>query len=538
MARRYTPSLRTKFLLIVLIGAVLPLGLFGIWLSGTAERSAENILRDRLDSSLRQIVVDLSGRWIAVRSSLLDLADAAEPQRAWEAETQVRANVTSVVFEDVEGVLRWRLPGEGSVNDPEVADPGPVFPVSVPAYEAVYGTPAGIIDARVRLAAILPGTATWGGVAGSILSAFDPATGASLLQTPFDPVLWDQNRFTYGQEEWITERVELEDPPLELALSAPLTPFVEPFSEAASQNLLLLIVVVVAGAALAGLMSWPITRSLASLASAADAVTEGRLEAKVDLEGSDEVGRLARAFNAMTESLNDTLRRLSQQEALASVGEFAAGLAHEIRNPLTSMRVDLQRVEEELPEESEARFLIGDLLHQVNRLDRSMTGALRLARSGQIERASVDLRQPLQAAAHEAAPQFQTKGATLIPLGLGSDPIWVWGNSPALQQLFLNLLLNAAEALKEGGRGGVELKVETGQVIISVWDEGEGIPEEAMGKVFDPFFSTKPEGTGLGLAIAHRIAVAHGADVSLESSPSTGTRIEVSFTRVQESFEA
>jgi two-component system sensor histidine kinase AtoS len=75
-------------------------------------------------------------------------------------------------------------------------------------------------------------------------------------------------------------------------------------------------------------------------------------------------------------------------------------------------------------------------------------------------------------------------------------------------------------------------------VIISVWDEGEGIPEEAMGKVFDPFFSTKPEGTGLGLAIAHRIAVAHGADVSLESSPSTGTRIEVSFTRVQESFEA
>jgi signal transduction histidine kinase len=359
-----------------------------------------------------------------------------------------------------------------------------------------------------------------------------------LLPTPFDPSLLDQGRFTYFDEQWVSERITLHDPPLELAIAAPLGPFIEPFSEAARQNLILLLVVAIGGTVLATLMSWPVTRALASLVTAAERVSRGDLDEKVEESRSDEVGRLARAFNTMTESLRGTLRQLSQREALASVGEFAAGLAHEVRNPLTSIRVDLQRAEEKLPPDSEARALIGDVLNQVERVDSSVTGALRVARSGQIERDRVDLRQPLAAAAHDAEPRFEDMSGTLEPLDLGPDPLWVSGNSAALEQLFLNLFLNAAEALEEGGRAGVEVEAGKRVVSVQIWDEGRGISPEALSKVFDPFYSTKPEGTGLGLAIAQRIAAAHGSNLGMESSPDGGTRVRLDLPLVHGPPEA
>jgi signal transduction histidine kinase len=259
-------------------------------------------------------------------------------------------------------------------------------------------------------------------------------------------------------------------------------------------------------------------------------VAAGDLERRVNADGSDEIGRVAHAFNQMTESLKQTLHRLAQRESLAAVGELAASLAHEIRNPLSAVRVDLQRAEEQSTD-SEARRLIDRTLRSIERLDATVTAALRVARSGKIERRVIDVRTPLAAAMESAQPEFAARGATLEPLPDGVSALPVHGDAAALEQLFLNLLLNAAQALEPGGRAGVAVARDDGAITVSVWDAGLGISAATRERLFEPFFSTKPDGTGLGLAVAQRIAVAHGGEVSVESRKAGGTTMRVRLPR-------
>jgi signal transduction histidine kinase len=244
-------------------------------------------------------------------------------------------------------------------------------------------------------------------------------------------------------------------------------------------------------------------------------------------ESGDEVGRVGRAFNAMTESLQRTLQKLSQRQALAAVGEFASGLAHEVRNPLTSVRLDMQQIEEELPEGSSARNLVKRALGEIDRVNRSVTGALRVARSGTVTLRTVDLRGPVKAAAHAAEPEMRSRAAELSLQFPYDGPLWVKGDAVALEQLLLNLLLNAAQAVDSGGEVLVEVKVDGDLAKVGVSDTGRGIPEEDMDRISEPFFSTRPEGTGLGLAIAQRIAQAHGRELEFESPPGRGTKVRM-----------
>jgi len=165
----------------------------------------------------------------------------------------------------------------------------------------------------------------------------------------------------------------------------------------------------------------------------------------------------------MTESLRRTLQELSQRQALVAVGEFAASLAHEVRNPLTSIQVDLQRIEEKLPEDEEALELMARTLRKIDGLSRSVTGALQVARSGSVILAPLNLRGPLRAAVQMAQPTFQDREAALDSTGAEGEPIPVDGDAAALERLFLNLLLNAAQALEPGGRARIEWKGDRGR---------------------------------------------------------------------------
>jgi signal transduction histidine kinase len=542
-------SLRSKLILIVLGGAVLPLALLGLWLNRTAERSGEELLRARLGTSLGQVVDEIGLRWLSGRSQLLRLAECSavqtalrddSPSQAAEYAAQaeleglfagMRDAVESATVADAGGAVGWRVPADGPPTSGVTTLANPALPVRLGIYDNATGERLGSLDARVSMSSLLPGGAGWGGVSGSVLAVFDPSTGASLLPLSIDPVLFARESFVWGEEPWLTVRHTLHEPPMDLVLAAPLTPFTEPFQQAARRNLWIVAIVALAVVALVTLLTRRTTRALVRLATAAEAVSEGDLERKVEDAPGDEVGRVARAFNSMTESLRDTLRELSQRQALAAVGEFAASLAHEVRNPLTSIRVDLQRVEEKLPDESDARDLLDRALGEIERVDRSVTGALRVARSGSVTLEPVDIRAPLEAAVHSAAPELKAHGGTLeIDLG-GADPLWVKGDAPALEQLFLNLLLNAAQALDEGGRVEVSVARHAGGVSISIRDTGRGIPLDNIGRIFEPFYSTRPEGTGLGLAIAQRIATAHGGDLEVESSPGAGTTVRLRLPR-------
>lgn len=538
-------SLRSKFILIVVGGAVLPLALLGLWLTRTAERSGEELLRARLQNSLGQVVDEVGLRWLSQRSELLRLAECPAVQaalrdsltdRGWAdaALGEVRTlfagmndAIASAEIHDRSGSTRLALTADDHAVGRGGRPAEPALPVSLGIYDNATGARLGILEARVMMSRLLPGGAGWGGVSGSVLAVFDRGTGASLIPLSIDPALFARESFVWGEEPWLTVRHQLHEPPMDLVLAAPVTPFAEPFEEAARRNLWLLVIVALGGFVVATLLTRRTTRALVRLASAAEAVSRGDLERRVEETASDEVGRVARAFNAMTESLRRTLSELSQRQALAAVGEFAATLAHEVRNPLTSIRLDLQRVEEKLPDESETRELLDRALGEIERVDRSVTGALRVARSGRIAHEPVDARNPLEAAVHSAEPEFKARDAQLEPARLGGEPIWVRGDAAALEQLFLNLLLNAGQALEPGGHAGVEVTADGGEAVISIWDSGCGIEPERLDEVFRPFYSTRPDGTGLGLAIAQRIAVAHGGDLSIESAPGAGTTVRV-----------
>jgi len=268
------------------------------------------------------------------------------------------------------------------------------------------------------------------------------------------------------------------------------------------------------------------TRSLGRLAAAAEAVSRGELDRRVEATGRDEIGQVASAFNTMIESLRRTLRELADRQALAAVGEFAASLSHEVRNALTSIRLDLQVSGEQLPDESTVKEPHERALKEIGRLNETVTGALELARSGRLKQVRLDLWTPLLAAIHAAGPEFAERQARLDVPEPGA-PIMVAGDSAALEQLFLNILLNAAQALDDGGAAALEVESANGQVSVIIRDDGQGIPAEALDRVFEAFYSTREGGTGLGLPIARRIAQAHGGQLRVRTAVGTGTEVEI-----------
>ena len=508
-------SLRTKFLLIVLVGAVGPLALIGTWVARSTVRSGEQLLRTRLDASVASVVQEIGARWIVRRGQLLDLAESDAVQLSLGNERRLGDELSSSTSPSLPAFVAGLLVRDsaGTVRS-TLADAAsrPTLPVSVAIHQMGSGRRLGTLQARVELTDLVPATAGWRAGLGSVLGLFDPISGASLLPLPFRPELLAQERFAWGGEEWITARRTLRDPPLQLVAAAPVTPYTEPFTRAARQGTLALLAVAFLAFVVSSLLARQSTRSLERLAEATEAVSRGNFDQQVQTTGADDVGRVGRAFNTMTESLRRTLDELARRESLAKVGEFAAILAHEVRNPLTSIRINLQRMEEQVTDEAELREPLSRVLGQIERLNATVTGALRT---------------PLAAAIQAATPQFNTREARLNPPALDGDPVYVDADPDALEQLFVNLLFNAAEALDHGGEAEVRLDASSHEVIVSISDSGRGIPPSDRARVLELFYSTKPEGTGLGLAIARRIALAHGGDLEIDDDPGPGTTIRV-----------
>jgi two-component system sensor histidine kinase AtoS len=161
------------------------------------------------------------------------------------------------------------------------------------------------------------------------------------------------------------------------------------------------------------------------------------------------------------------------------------------------------------------------------RLNETVSDTLRLARSGALGSSPISLNEPVRAAVAAAGPIFKHHRARL-EVDLGPTTLNVNGDSGALEQVFLNLLQNAAQALgPDGGNVTLTGSAEKGGIAISLQDDGAGMTAGVMEQVFEPLFSTRPEGTGLGLTIARRIVDAHGGEISFESTPGSGTLVRV-----------
>lgn len=535
-------GLRGRFLLLLLL-VLLPLGAVGVAGLRAALRSGEALLRERLEEALLEAVQAVGTTWVNHRSELLYLAEhpamvaalagerpleaanhpaTADLGRLWARLADVAESVTLRGTEgDVLGGLEREPHPSGSVPGARST----TLPVTLLVHDPATGAPVGSLDVRLHLTALLPAGLWWAGVGGSVLAIFD-GHGSPLLPLAIGPELFAQERFTWDGSEWLTVRHELYEPRMTFAVAAPVEPFARPFAHATRQGTLALLMAIAVGFVLASLLTRRMTRPLARLARAADDVARGRLDPRVQEEGPHEIRRVARAFNIMTEGLRRTLRKLSQQEAVAAVGEFAATLAHEVRNPLTSIRLDLERARDRV-DENLAAALLDRAIGEIERLDATVNGSLRIARSGRIRLEPLDLRQPLDAAMHAARPEYDLRGASLEGVDGGERGITILGNAGALEQLFLNLLRNSAEALRPGGRTVVRLRTRGDNACVVVEDDGTGIPPDDVDRVVEPFYSTRDGGTGLGLPIVQRIAHAHGGDLRIESTPGVGTTVTV-----------
>jgi signal transduction histidine kinase len=224
----------------------------------------------------------------------------------------------------------------------------------------------------------------------------------------------------------------------------------------------------------------------------------------------------------------ERLERLHRAERLAAVGQLAAGLAHEIRNPLTAIRSTMQYLLKGLSPEEPRHQLIEELLSEVDRINSTVGGLLSLSRSGELRVSEIDLLAPLSASVHLVQARADEQ-KVVLDISFGREPIRVLADAGQLKQVFLNLLLNALQSMPDGGQitltagpwGPPSGAGRWGQVRIA--DTGPGIPAEELRKVFDPFFTTKRDGTGLGLAICHGIIEQHQGEIRLESETGRGT---------------
>jgi signal transduction histidine kinase len=210
-------------------------------------------------------------------------------------------------------------------------------------------------------------------------------------------------------------------------------------------------------------------------------------------------------------NLREARERLVHGERLAAIGEMAANLAHELKNPLISIGGFAGRLLKALPGETREHKYADTIVSEVGRLEKMLAEILAFSRKPTICFNRCDLEEILRDCLTNCATTFEDHNIN-ISLSCKSGPWIVSGDAHQLKQVFLNLMLNACDVMSEGGQLTLTIEnndAETKSVIATIEDSGGGIPKEMLPQIFNPFFTTKHHGTGLGLAIANRIVLNH-----------------------------
>lgn len=217
--------------------------------------------------------------------------------------------------------------------------------------------------------------------------------------------------------------------------------------------------------------------------------------------------------------------RLIRAEKLSALGQLAAGLAHEIKNPLTSLKMLVQTsLQEDTPLEKRDLQIMEK---ELNRIDKVVGDFLNFSRVNRRDWKPVELTTLIEDCVELCKSKFKLSGIEL-KTELDDRKVWVTGDADALKQVFLNLLLNAYESFKEkSGQIKIKLKKLEREVKVYIIDNGCGIPKAIQSKIFDPFFSTKAEGTGMGLAIVYNILKEHQGKINFSSEENKGTTVEI-----------
>jgi signal transduction histidine kinase len=251
---------------------------------------------------------------------------------------------------------------------------------------------------------------------------------------------------------------------------------------------------------------------------------ERSLELQRTAEGLEESCKKLQAQSERIIAIEEQLRR---SEKLSTLGEMAAVLAHEIRNPLGSIRGTAEILRDDYPPGDPKHEFIEIQIKETERLNHVVEDFLRMARQQPVELRDCSIREELETIVTLVAKDARNRGISLRLEPSGEESV-VMGDGEKLRQAFLNIVINALQATPSGGRVSIVLKrVDTG-FAINFRDNGSGIAAGNLQRIFEPFYTTKADGTGLGLAVTRKIIEGHGGKLDIESEPGQGTTVSVS----------
>jgi two-component system NtrC family sensor kinase len=278
----------------------------------------------------------------------------------------------------------------------------------------------------------------------------------------------------------------------------------------------------------AALLMWRTLRPLRVLRVHARQIAGGEYGRRIGMHARDEIGDLASEFDAMAQALQEREQRLIRSERLAAVGRIAAQITHEIRNPLASIGLNAELLGDELPAGGEGRRLLTSISGEVDRLSEITESYLRFVR---LPKPELEPEDPgaLVASVLEFTRAELAQAGIRLELALDPGVPEIAADENQIRQALLNLVRNAREAMTAGGLLRVTVDHADGRVRVAVTDSGSGIAAQHLGKIFDPFFSTKEQGTGLGLALVQQIVSEHGGRIEVSNPREGGTTFLITF---------
>jgi signal transduction histidine kinase len=289
------------------------------------------------------------------------------------------------------------------------------------------------------------------------------------------------------------------------------------------------------GIVIAVLLSWMYTRPIHNIVNAAGRVAAGDLTPDLLTDRKDEIGELTQSFNFMVQKLREKRaleEKLREVEHLSGIGQFARGIAHEIRNPLNFISLSIDHLREKYVPLEDARkekfeSLMMSIKQEIQRLNKLVGDFLDYGKPIKLSLREVELHSLVDevlalvlAKAEKDNVEIITRYEVLPKLSL--DP-------ELIKTCIFNVVLNAFQAMPGGGRLMVKTQASNSKVSMFFEDTGTGISRENLSKIFDPFFSTKESGLGLGLALTRRVVEEHGGKVDIQSAEGKGSTITMSF---------
>jgi signal transduction histidine kinase len=547
-------SFRAKLIALFAALAIVPLTAVGVIDYVRSMHAIENVIRSQTGMIAERAAHAMSDRYVTVGANLRLLAENTAAQQLIARgpaglDRPNRAYLDSLAA-TLGNEMAWITYGDLAHRPMLTLEPqrlqgrttgstGRQYVVSLPLLDSTAQV-AGYLDAGLLLDEFLPqgeldshfGITGWSeplDSSGQRLSAQrypQPVDSALVSSFAHDTSAVRPFETTIASDTFIGTIARAADTPFAVLSVARLGEFAGPFNQIRSANFAMVLVTIIAAAALFILLMLRLTGTLQGLTLAAAEVGRGNLSPSLPAAGDDEIGRLAGAFGLMTTRLRTTLVEIERSRRMAAIGEFASQIAHEIRNPLTSIKLNLQKVERAASDKSPIEAVdkpVRISLREVDRLDRVVRGVLQLGRTPGEPPSEFRLSELAETVAESMRADLQRRGLEVyVRRGPDHENV-VRGHRALLESAVMNLVVNAAESSSPGQTIRLETEVGGRSTRLRVTDQGPGVPLSERERIFAHFYTTKTSGSGIGLSLAHRTVEEHQGTLWVED-PTDGSR--------------